>query len=98
MAATRKFVIYLHKSNEFNQNIYKNDSHNFYFERMDIYIRVGENMQKLDFCIVGCKICVCLLIVSFVVNFVQDSLIMFGRNRLPDSVRRRTIEWMEMGL
>ena len=37
--ATRKFVVYLHNSNEFNQNICKNDSRHFFFERMDTYSR-----------------------------------------------------------
>ena len=55
-------------------------------------------MQKLNSCIVGCKFCVCLLIVSFVVNFIQDSLIMFRRNHLPDSLWWREVGWMEMWL
>ena len=55
-------------------------------------------MQKLNFCIVSCKFCVCLLIVSFVDNFVQDSLIMFKRNCLPDSLEWKAIGWMEMRL
>ena len=65
---------------------------------MDTYIGVGENVQKLNFCIVDCKFCVCLLIVRFVVNFVQDSLIMFWRNHLPDSLWWRAVRWMEIGL
>ena len=70
----------------------------FYFERMDTYVRVWESVHELNFYIVGCKFCVRLLIVSFVINFVQDSLIMFRRNRLPDSLRWRAVGWMEMRL
>ena len=55
-----------------------------------------KNVQKLNFGIVGCKCCVCLLIVSFVVKFVQNSPIMFRRNHLHDSLR--AVRWMEMGL
>ena len=65
---------------------------------MDTYVRGGENVQKLNFCIVGCKFYMCLLIISFVLNFVQDSQIMFRRNRLPDSLRWRVVGWIEIGL
>ena len=64
---------------------------------MDIFIRVENNVQNLNFCIVACKFCVCLLIESFVVNFVQDSLIMFRRNRLPDSLRWRRSDGQKCG-
>ena len=65
---------------------------------MNTYVRVGENMQKLNFCIIGCIFCVFLLIVNFVVNFIQDSLIMFRRYRLPDSLWWRAVGLMEMRL
>ena len=55
-------------------------------------------MQKVNFHIFSCKFCVCLLIVCLVIDFVQDSLIMFRRNYLPDSLRRKEVRWKEMGL
>ena len=56
---------------------------------MDTYKRVEENVQKLNFCIAGCKYCVCLFTVNFVVKFVQGSLIMLKKNRLSDSLSGR---------
>ena len=63
---------------------------------MNTYTRKGENVQKLNFCIVGCKFCMCLLIVCFVINFGQDSLILFRRNSLPDSLQWKAVMEMEL--